>query len=43
MMDINVGLLQWSIIFLIKSRVSNQKLAEEFHKPIIRNFEKRKV
>ena len=51
-MDINVELLQWSIIFLIKKtsasgikneNISNKKLAEELHKPIIRKFKKRKV
>ena len=43
MMDIDVGLLQWSINVLIKklqgeqlniSNISNKKLAEELHKPI---------
>ena len=52
MMDINVDLLQWSIKFLIKKllvsgnknkNISNKKLAEELHKPIIRTFNKRKV
>ena len=52
MMDINVDLLHWSIKFLIKKllvsgnknkNISNKKLAEELHKPIIRTFNKRKV
>ena len=51
-MDINLDLLQWSIKFLIKKllvsgnknkNISNKKLAEELHKPIIRTFNKRKV
>ena len=51
-MDINADLLQWSINFLIKKTSGNQnkneniskkELAEELHKPIIRNFNKRKV
>ena len=52
MMDINVDLLQWSVIFLIKKtsggtdkneNISNKELAKELHKPIIRQFKKRKV
>ena len=52
MMDINLDLLQWFINFSIKKNsggtfknevISNKELAEELHKPIIRNFEKRKV
>ena len=52
MMDINADLLQWSINFFIKKllvieikmRIFQKKeLAEELHKPIIRNFDKRKV
>ena len=50
-MDIKDVLLQWSINFLIKTtgsdikneNMSDQQLAEELHKPIIRNFNKRKV
>ena len=50
-MDIKDVLLQWSIHFLIKAtgsdikneNMSAQQLAEELHKPIIRNFNKRKV
>ena len=42
MMDISVDLLDWSIIILIK-KTSNKELAEELHKPIIREFKKRKV
>ena len=47
MMDINVGLLQWFIHILIKKAshsgiknesISNKEIAEESHKPIIRNF-----
>ena len=46
-----MDLLQWSIKFLIKkllvsgnqNNISNKKLAEELHKPIIRTFNKRKV
>ena len=50
--DINVKLLQWFIIFLIKKSpggavenkiMSNKEWTEELHKPIIRKFEKRKV
>ena len=49
MIDINVELLQWSINFLIKKacgsgikneNMSNQQLAEELLKPIIRKFNK---
>ena len=52
MMDINVDLLQWFINFFeettsgsgIKNEnMSDQQLAEELYKPIIRNFGKRKV
>ena len=52
MMDIIEDLLQWYIHFLYKKScgsgvkrkiMPNQGLAGEFHKPIIRKFEKRKV
>ena len=52
MMDINVDLLQWFINFFEKKtsgsiikneNMSDQQLAEELCKPIIRNFRKRKV
>ena len=52
MIDINVDLLQWSIIFfdektsgsgVKKEKGSKKELAEELHKPIIRKFKKRKV
>ena len=51
MMDINEDLLKWFIIFFVKtsgSRIKNenmsdQKLAEELRKPIIRKFEESKV
>ena len=52
MADINVDLLQWFIIFLIKEtsggaikneNISNKELAEKLHIPIIRKFKKRKV
>ena len=55
MMDINMDLLQWSIIFLIKKNkktydgtvkneiIPNKELANELHKPIIRKCNKRKV
>ena len=52
MMDINVDLLQWFIKFFEKTtsgsiikneNMSDQQLAEELCKPIIRNFRKRKV
>ena len=50
MMDINKDLLQWFINILIKKtygsgikNISNKELAEELHKPIIRNVNKRKV
>ena len=52
MMDINVDLLQWFINFFEKTtsgsgikneNMSDQQLAEELYKPIIRNFGKRKV
>ena len=45
--NINVDLLQWSIIFVIKNtsggeikseNISNKDLAEELHKPIITKF-----
>ena len=50
-MDINVDMPQWSINFLRKNcrsgikteDISNQQLAEELHKPIIRKFNKREV
>ena len=54
-MDINGELIQWFISFsnnavkssagsAVKSEIMlNQQLAEELHKPIIRNFKKRKV
>ena len=50
-MDINVNLLQWFIIFLIKNSYSSikkeimhsEELGKELHKLIIRKFEKRKV
>ena len=51
-MDINVDLLQWFINFFEKTtsgsiikneNMSDQQLAEELCKPIIRNFRKRKV
>ena len=50
-MNINVDLLLCSIIFLIKrvwwskknEILSNKKLAEELHKPIIRKVEKKKI
>ena len=51
-MDINVDLLQWFIKFFEKTtsgsiikneNMSDQQLAEELCKPIIRNFRKRKV
>ena len=42
MMHINMELLDWSIIILIK-KTSNKELAEELHKPIISKFKKRKV
>ena len=41
-MHINMELLDWSIIILIK-KTSNKELAEELHKPIISKFKKRKV
>ena len=52
MMDMNVYVLQWFKNLLIKKTsgggiknesISNKELAEELHKPIIRNFNKRKV
>ena len=52
MMDINVELLQWFIIFFIKEPscitvkneiISNKELAEELDKPIIKKFHKGKV
>ena len=50
-MNINVHLLQWFIILLIKNFdegiqneiISNKELAEDLRKPIIRKFEKIKV
>ena len=51
-MNINVGLLQWFIHILIKKTsdsgiknesISNKEIAEESHKPIIRNFQKGEV
>ena len=50
MMDINVDLLQWFIIFLTKKIsggavkreiIQNEELTEELHKLIIRKFEKK--
>ena len=42
MMEINVDLLQWFMNFLIignkNETFSNEQLAEELHKPIIRKF-----
>ena len=46
MMDINVDLPQWFIIFGETRKneiISNKVLPEELHKPIIRKMEKRKV
>ena len=52
MLDIHVGLLQLPINFFDKKtsgsgikneNMSDQQLAEELHKPIIRKFKKRKV
>ena len=51
MMDNNVDLLQWSINFLTKTsgsgiknkNISNKESAEELHKPVIREFNERKV
>ena len=50
MIDIKVELLQWFITFFDKKssgscikNISKNELAEELHKPIIRNFNKRKV
>ena len=52
MMDIRGVLLQWFINFFDKKtsssavknkNMSNQELAEELHKPVIENLEKRKV
>ena len=47
-MDIKEILLQWFISFLIKNNsdlltMSDQQLAEELNKSIIRKFKKRKV
>ena len=51
MMNINLDLLQWFINFLIKKSyggaikneiTSSKKLAEELHKPTIRQFETEK-
>ena len=44
-MDINVDLLQWFITSgsgIKNENISNKELAEELHKPISRNFYKRK-
>ena len=52
MVNINVALHQWSINFFDKKSsgssvknkiISNKELPEEFRKPIIRKFKKRKV
>ena len=50
MTDIKVELLQWFITFFDKKssgscikNISKNELAEELRKPIIRNFNKRKV
>ena len=52
MMDINVDLLEWFIIFIDKKTsgktvknkiISNKELAEELHKPMIGKFKERKV
>ena len=52
MMDVNVDLLQWFKIFLIKKlqlvllkkkQLQNEELVKELHKSIIRKFERRKV
>ena len=52
MMGINMGLLQWSLNFLINENfgsgirnknISNRELAKELHKSIIRKFKKRKI
>ena len=52
MIDINADLLQWFINVLIKKTsggtikngyILNKELSEELHKPIIRNFKKRKL
>ena len=52
MMDTKVDLLHWSMHFSIKTspgssiknrNISNKELAEEPHKPIIREFNKIKV
>ena len=51
-MDFNVDLLQWFITFLTKKTssgavkneiISDEELAEELHKLIIRTFKKRKA
>ena len=51
MTDINGPLLQWFIDYLIKKtsvgvikndNIFNKELAEELHKPTIRNFSKKK-
>ena len=51
-MNINVDLLQWFINFLIKKssggtvkkeNIYNKVLVKELHKPIVREFSKRKV
>ena len=49
MMDVKGVLFQWSIEFLINKLLaavlimSDQQLAEELHKQIVRKFDKRKV
>ena len=52
MMDIKWVLFQWFMLFFDKTTagdavqneiMKNKELAEELHKPVIRNFEKRKV
>ena len=49
MMGIKEGYLQWLSFLIKKSKgsgikpMSNQQLAKERHRPIIRNFKKRKV
>ena len=51
-MDVNVDLFQWFKVFLIKKssgseiedeNISDQQLAEELQKPIIRELKKRKL
>ena len=52
MTDINGPLLQWFIDYLINKtsvgtikneNILNKELAEELHKPTIRNFSKKKI